>query len=122
MRRSTLFAVSLTATVLIVCGQWPAIVGDSGLRGARAVVSRALAWRPEARIAPRGPSASIAPRRLRPGPPAEVMAAVGAGASVAAGIAIVTSLAWALRALAPRRRRQPLDAARWLARELGPAR
>lgn len=115
MRRSTLAAVSATALVLVLAGQWPAIVGDSGWKGARVAVSEVLSWRPPPRIAPRTASAAVPPQRPR-GLAPEGLAAAAMGGVVAVLFAVAGALVVLRRSAAPRRR-QPLDAERWLARE-----
>ncbi len=116
MRRSTLLAVSITALVLIVAGQWPAIVGDTGIRGVRHIVSNVLAWRPPPRIAAPRPEAAAEHRSGPTGLAPEALAALGVGGGVAVCFALWAGLSWTLRPR-PSRRRQPLDAERWLARD-----
>jgi len=122
VRRSTLFAVLFTALVLVAAGRWPATLADSGTRALRRNVSEVLAWRPAPRIAAPRPERPRSRHRHGPvGLTPEVLAALGTAGGVALGLSLAAALAWSLR---PRhlRRRQPLDAVRWLARPLRPAR
>lgn len=113
MRRSTLLAVTLTALVLVAAGRWPATFADAGTDALRQSAQAVLAWRPPARIAAPRPARDAAPRTRPVGLSPEALAATTAAAGVALVLSLAAALVWRLR---PRhlRRRQPLDAARWL--------